>query len=168
MILATPAGSRRSGGSDDERESPVGSMIVTKGGSMIIGRKRVGIDWEPGSGPAQPPPGTEDTRVFYITVSPTQVLRISYASQTIQGRSPRPPHKPNQDSFVTMESIGNDPSLALFAVFDGHGPRGEDASNYCRVNLPDICVRQSGFASSPFEALSSSFETLHKRFISPE
>lgn len=49
-----------------------------------------------------------------------------------QGRSPRPPVKPNQDSFVALAGLGNNPALAVFGVFDGHGPRGEDASNYCR------------------------------------
>ena len=29
----------------------------------------------------------------------------------------------------------------LFGVFDGHGPKGEDASNFCRLNLPDIAGR---------------------------
>lgn len=172
MILAAPSAGKRPGKSGEAGVpappgvGPDGTLLVSKGGSMIIGRKRAG-DWEPGSGPAEPPPGTSATQVFYIPVSPTHLLRVSYAAATIQGRSPRPPHKPNQDSFVTLQCLGDDPSLALFAVFDGHGPRGEDASNYCRVNLSDICVQQPDFPTAPFEALTSSFETLHRRFISP-
>jgi hypothetical protein len=54
-----------------------------------------------------------------------------------QGRSPKPPVKPNQDSFVALEALGNNPQMALFGVFDGHGPKGEDASNYCRCGCSE-------------------------------
>lgn len=142
------------------------SMVVTKGGSYVIGRKYAGA-WEPGDSIARPD-NTLETRVVYVPVNETTVLRLAYAAVSEQGRSPRPPHKPNQDSFICMEAPGDDPSLALFAVFDGHGPKGEDASNFCRLNLPDIVVRSPLFPRTPFDALAESFEATHRRFISPE
>jgi len=94
-------------------------------------------------------------------------LRISYACHSKQGRTPKPPYKPNQDSFIALSSIGNNPQLALFGVFDGHGPRGEEASQFARVNLSDATIRHNNFLHSPFDAFIASFENVHQRFISP-
>lgn len=94
-------------------------------------------------------------------------LRISYACHSRQGRTPKPPFKPNQDSFISLSSLGNNPSLALFGVFDGHGPRGEEASQFARYNIPDATVRQTNFLQSPFDSFISSFEITHQRFTSP-
>ena len=47
---------------------------------------------------------------------------------SIQGVGPKPPQKPNQDSLVVLPKLANRNHLAAFGVFDGHGPRGEDAS----------------------------------------
>ena len=64
---------------------------------------------------------------------------------SLQGRTAKPPFKPNQDSFLAVPHIGSTKSLALFAVFDGHGPAGENAAHYCRVNMADVIVRQNLF-----------------------
>lgn len=66
-----------------------------------------------------------------------------------------------------MPGLGNEPSTALFGVFDGHGPRGEDASNFVRINLPDLCIRNPEFNKNVFEAVTAGLEHTHKRFINP-
>jgi serine/threonine protein phosphatase PrpC len=117
------------------------------------------------SGSGEGPATTGAAATATASSSATHYLRLSYAANSKQGRSPRPPAKPNQDSFLVAPSLGGDPSLALFAVFDGHGPRGEDASHFARTHLPDACARQPSFPRAPFEAFASSFEALHRRFV---
>ena len=106
-------------------------------------------------------------------------LQLRWGTKTLQGRSSRPPHKPNQDSFLAVAPLwaggagaggaahggaaagngangahgggaggGSDaPPCAVFAVFDGHGPYGEHASDFCRAHFCDLLRNQEGFAS---------------------
>lgn len=143
-----------------------GALEATKGGSYIIGRK-LEHDWEPGA-PILRPENTAHTAFAYVNVPDGTVLRVSYGCISEQGRSARPPHKANQDSFVALNAVGSNPALALFGVFDGHGPHGEDAAHYCRVNLPDVATRHPRFTASPEEALAKSFEAVHRKFVSPQ
>lgn len=144
-----------------------GDFVPTKGGSYIIGRKNAG-DWEPGS-PIQRPDNSESASHFYMYAdSSGDVVRLTYSAISIQGRSPHPPNKPNQDSFIALPRLGNSDDVALFGVFDGHGPRGEDAANYCRLNLPDVAIARPNFERSPLDAIAGSFELLHKQFITPQ
>ena len=131
------------------------ALEATKGGSYIIGRKVDG-EWEPGV-PIQRPENTATTAYTYINTTGGSVLRISYGCTSEQGRSARPPHKENQDSFLALGALGNNPALAVFGVFDGHGPHGEDAAHFCRIHLPDAATRHPRFAFSPEEALAQSF-----------
>jgi hypothetical protein len=143
-------------------------LVSSKGGSYIIGRKYAG-EWEPGEAIARPE-NTTRTQYTYVDVPGVgdQVLRISYGCVSEQGRNARPPHKPNQDSFLAMPNLGNNSTMALFGVFDGHGPRGEDAANYCRINMPDVVTRQPYFRSNPEESVTKSFEIVHRKFTSPQ
>lgn len=142
------------------------ALEATKGGSYVIGRK-LDDTWEPGA-PILRPENTAQTAFSYTDVPDGTVLRISYGCISEQGRSARPPHKANQDSFLALGGVGGNSALALFGVFDGHGPRGEDAAHYCRVNLPDVATRHPRFTASPEEALAKSFEALHRKFVSPQ
>lgn len=143
-------------------QSTSDDLLQTRGGSMIVGRKEAGA-WEPGSEIVRPL-NTTSSQTAYMPLENGNQARLTYAVVSLQGRSPRPPHKPNQDSFVVSVGLGNQPGVALFAVFDGHGPKGEDVSNYCRINVPDLTVRHANFSDSPFEALVASFEAAHKKF----
>lgn len=168
MIMAkmpAPTGGSLSNTSANDGMAASEALMASKGGSYIIGRK-MADDWEPGA-PIERPPTSSQSMHTYLPLPNGQVLRLTYGSASEQGRAPRPPHKPNQDSFVCLERLGNDSSVAVFGCFDGHGPRGEDASNFCRVNLPDVCVRHAAFKRSPFEALVASFEGTHRRFVAP-
>jgi hypothetical protein len=155
---------------DDDSSLPAAAddPVATKGGSYIIGRKYAG-EWEPGSAITRPE-NTVRTQYAYIDVPGVgdQVLRVSFGCVSEQGRSAKPPHKPNQDSFVALPSLGSSSNMALFGVFDGHGPRGEDAANYCRLNIPDAMTRQPYLRGSPEEALVKSFEIVHRKFVSPQ
>lgn len=145
------------------------ALQQTKGGSYVIGRKAAGA-WEPGS-PIRRPENSAATSHFYMPPAPGDgwVLRLSFAAVSLQGRSPHPPNKPNQDSFLALPRLGNAPDVALFGVFDGHGPRGEDAAEFCRINLPDVALgRPEWAAGAPLDAVAGSFEALHKLFITPQ
>jgi hypothetical protein len=65
------------------------------------------------------PDNTTTTQYAYIDIPGVgdRVLRISYGCVSEQGRSARPPLKPNQDSFVALPNLGNMPAMALFGVF---------------------------------------------------
>ena len=69
---------------------------------------------------------------FYLLIMPciadmTYSL-CPYSYRSLQGHNRKPPHKPNQDSFVIDRSLGGNSSLFLMGVFDGHGPYGDSAS----------------------------------------
>lgn len=149
---------------------------------MIVGRKEAGA-WEPGTEIVRPD-NTATTQVAFLSLPNGNKLQLAWAAVSLQGKSPRPPHKPNQDSYVVSIGLGSDPDqmhgsvagamtngpaggpVALFAVMDGHGPKGEDVSHYCRINIPDLTVRHPSFLTNPFDALCASFETAHRKYIS--
>ncbi|KAL7523424.1 hypothetical protein ACHAWF_000514, partial [Thalassiosira exigua] len=59
-------------------------------------------------------------------------LSLRYACKSRRGRDPDHPSKPNQDCY----GHHTNPSMAYFAVYDGHGPRGELCSHFLRTKLP--------------------------------
>lgn len=65
------------------------------------------------------------------------------------------PEAPNQDSFLIMK-IENE--YALYGVFDGHGRKGHDISNFVKDNLPKILFSQETFSQDPQDALLKTFE----------
>lgn len=52
------------------------------------------------------------------------------------------PESPNQDSWNILKVDGN---FALYGVFDGHGQRGHDVSNFVKDNLPKLIIRDARF-----------------------
>jgi serine/threonine protein phosphatase PrpC len=67
------------------------------------------------------------------------------------------PEAPNQDSFLIMKIEGQ---YAVYGVFDGHGRKGHDVSNFVKENLPKILFSSKSFADDPQEALKKSFEKM--------
>lgn len=65
--------------------------------------------------------------------------------------------KNNQDSFARMVSIKGDHRRALFAVFDGHGPKGDIVSQFIAKHLPGIIANHELLDSNPIDALKKSF-----------
>lgn len=52
------------------------------------------------------------------------------------------PDYPNQDSWMTLLVEGK---YALYGVFDGHGQKGHDLSNYVKDTLPKLIIRDERF-----------------------
>ncbi|SBS88332.1 protein phosphatase PPM5, putative [Plasmodium ovale curtisi] len=67
------------------------------------------------------------------------------------------PESPNQDDFIiiTMEN------LALYAIFDGHGPYGHDVSNYVQKELPYMIIKNENFLKNPKEVFTNAFLNIH-------
>lgn len=52
------------------------------------------------------------------------------------------PESPNQDSWFVLKLEGN---FSIYAVFDGHGQKGHDVSNFVKESLPKLIVKDSRF-----------------------
>jgi serine/threonine protein phosphatase PrpC len=52
------------------------------------------------------------------------------------------PESPNQDSWFVLKFEGN---YSIYAVFDGHGQKGHDISNFVKENLPKLIVKDQRF-----------------------
>lgn len=52
------------------------------------------------------------------------------------------PDAPNQDSWMALLVEGK---YALYGVFDGHGQKGHDLSNYVKDTLPKLIIRDERF-----------------------
>ncbi|CAK0837216.1 unnamed protein product [Prorocentrum cordatum] len=64
------------------------------------------------------------------------------------------PEAPNQDSFFIMKV---DDQYSLYGVFDGHGSKGHDVSNFVKDNLPKILFSQDGLDTDPKSVLLKTF-----------
>lgn len=61
--------------------------------------------------------------------------QVTFGYKTLAGRTEgRGQDKPNQDS-VSIVRNQSTPHRAIFGVFDGHGPYGEHASHFCRMEM---------------------------------
>mmetsp|Transcript_89641 Transcript_89641/g.254121 ORF Transcript_89641/g.254121 Transcript_89641/m.254121 type:complete len:447 (-) Transcript_89641:119-1459(-) len=65
------------------------------------------------------------------------------------------PEAPNQDSFFIMKVEGR---YSLYGVFDGHGRKGHDVSNFVKDSLPKILLSQENLNEDPLTALTRTFE----------
>mmetsp|Transcript_119893 Transcript_119893/g.339850 ORF Transcript_119893/g.339850 Transcript_119893/m.339850 type:complete len:469 (-) Transcript_119893:96-1502(-) len=64
------------------------------------------------------------------------------------------PEAPNQDSFFILKVKE---SYSLYGVFDGHGKKGHDISNFVKENLPKILISQEDVLTDPMAALTKTF-----------
>lgn len=158
------------------------NLQPTKGGSMLLDSKgkaaimeqqapplatmatAIPLLWQPGTAITRPS-DTRETQLTYIPTSDGRYLRLCYGAMSHQGYTTRRSGKVNQDSWIIAPSLRGDPQSFLMAVFDGHGPKGEDASHYCAVHLATLLQAQPDFQYDPFHALRSSFEPLHQGYI---
>jgi len=51
------------------------------------------------------------------------------------------PDSPNQDSFIVFTTE----SCSIYVVFDGHGHKGHEVSNFVKENLPRLIVKDARF-----------------------
>jgi len=69
------------------------------------------------------------------------------------------PESPNQDSFsvLIVES-----EFALYCVYDGHGPRGHDISNFVRETLVKLFVGSDVRTTDPKQAFEDAFVAVQR------
>ncbi|KAL7542740.1 hypothetical protein ACHAXR_012022 [Thalassiosira sp. AJA248-18] len=72
-------------------------------------------------------------------------LSLRYAALSHRGRDPDHPSKPNQDCFGHHYNQHS----AFFAVYDGHGPVGEQCSHFVRSRLPQLLKKGIQTKQSP-------------------
>lgn len=73
---------------------------------------------------------------------------------------------PNQDDFVlARHSLANDGHIALYGVFDGHGPAGHHCAGYVRGFLPESLFGQRSLISGPQEALQLAFAQVQEGLL---
>jgi len=65
------------------------------------------------------------------------------------------PRSPNQDSFIVLAVEG---LFSLYGVFDGHGRKGHDVSNFIKDVLPKVLLTSPHFFDAPEVALEEAFE----------
>lgn len=72
------------------------------------------------------------------------------------------PESPNQDSFFILKSEGK---CCIYGVFDGHGHKGHDISNFIKDNLPKVLLQQKVLEEDPLTALSIAFEKTQQLIV---
>jgi serine/threonine protein phosphatase PrpC len=65
------------------------------------------------------------------------------------------PEAPNQDSFFIIKVPGE---LALYGVFDGHGPCGHDVSEFVKNELPKLLLKDPNIKVDPRQAMIDGFQ----------
>lgn len=73
---------------------------------------------------------------------------------------------PNQDDFlVARHTLPNDGHIALYGVFDGHGPAGHHCAAFARGCLPESLFGQHHLLMRPEETLRQAFEHTHQSLL---
>jgi hypothetical protein len=89
-------------------------------------------------------------------------VRLRYGVECVAGRAAAgQAAKPNQDSFCAA-ALGA--GRWVFGVFDGHGPRGEDAANFCRLVLPRALAAGLAAGQPADAALHRAYAHAHAGF----
>jgi len=162
----------------------------TKGGSLIfnvsqenmMGEEKIDFvdeqnitspakaDWKVGKAIKRAPDMKESVTVP-VLIPQTQgggVIKAEVGYKTLQGKNPRPPHKPNQDA-LTIFIVDGHPNLVVFACFDGHGPFGEHASQFCRSRLHPAMLNQGQLlVDDPRQAFINAIADVHAQFCSDD
>lgn len=60
------------------------------------------------------------------------------------------PESPNQDSWSVLQVDGG---FSLYGVYDGHGIKGHDVSNFVKDNLPKLLIRDKRFKTDEMEPM---------------
>jgi len=76
------------------------------------------------------------------------------------------PESPNQDSWSILKVDGN---FAIYGVFDGHGQKGHDVSNFVKDNLPKLIIRDPRFKTEDQEQmLKDSFKKIQNLIVTAD
>jgi serine/threonine protein phosphatase PrpC len=128
-------------------------------------------DWKVGKA-IKRAPDMKETVAVPVVIPQNQgggVIKAEVGYKTLQGKNPRPPHKPNQDALSIFIVEGH-PNLVVFACFDGHGPYGEHASQFCRSRLHPAMLNQGNdmLNTDPRQAFINAIADVHAQFCSDE
>lgn len=72
------------------------------------------------------------------------------------------PESPNQDSFFILKC---DQDFSIYGVFDGHGRKGHDISNFVKDLLPKILLMDPHLSKDPLQALANAFEQTQRLIV---
>lgn len=117
--------------------------------------------------------GENGDRKFSIG-SHTDQGKTSFANKTIQQmgdeidthslgigftcRKGLKPESPNQDSWSVIKVDGK---FSIYGVYDGHGQKGHDVSNFVKENLPKLIIRDRRFKTPEMkDMLKDSFKKM--------
>jgi len=76
------------------------------------------------------------------------------------------PESPNQDSWSILKVDGN---FAIYGVFDGHGQRGHDVSNFVKDNLPKLIIRDPRFKTEDqAQMLKETFKKIQNLIVTAD
>jgi len=62
------------------------------------------------------------------------------------------PESPNQDSWFVLRVEGEKP-CSIYGVFDGHGKKGHDVSQFVKDNLPKLIVKDPRFMTDEMDKM---------------
>mmetsp|Transcript_3821 Transcript_3821/g.6004 ORF Transcript_3821/g.6004 Transcript_3821/m.6004 type:complete len:354 (+) Transcript_3821:73-1134(+) len=79
--------------------------------------------------------------------------KMNCGVRTKKGFVPGNPGKVNQDRFVVKWGLQKRDDVSLFGAFDGHGPVGQEISQYVATNLPIYLENQENLLSDPKKAI---------------
>jgi serine/threonine protein phosphatase PrpC len=116
---------------------------------------------------------TEGDRKFSIG-SNTDQGKTSFANKTVQQmgdevdpvalgigwtcRKGLKPEAPNQDSWSVLQVAGN---FSIYGVYDGHGQKGHDVSQFVKENIPKMIVRDQRFKTDQMaEMMKDTFKKI--------
>jgi serine/threonine protein phosphatase PrpC len=60
------------------------------------------------------------------------------------------PESPNQDSWSVLKVEGD---FSIYGVYDGHGQKGHDVSNFVKENIPKLIVRDQRFKTDDMKPM---------------
>ena len=171
MVLNKKTAPTSAGGTDaDIGISNGGSQLMNASMLGKLGNKNTTLNEFNSGGQRQPPPIHEPiTCVHELGVGPdgkSMTVPITFGYRSIQGRNPRPPHKPNQDNMLYSLKMGDAPDINLFGVLDGHGPFGEAASYFVFKEFAKTVMSDPEFAAgNHLDAYTAGFKGTHGRGV---
>lgn len=73
---------------------------------------------------------------------------------------------PNQDDFlIAQHTLAHDGYIALYGVFDGHGPEGHQCAAFARGTLPECLFGEHSLLMKPEDTLRQAFEHTQARLL---
>jgi serine/threonine protein phosphatase PrpC len=95
-----------------------------------------------------------DLNVPTVFSSKAATLPLRWGEYSRPGNDPMKRVKENQDSLVVVDGYGQKENQMFIGVFDGHGPNGGLASQFCRDRMPASWLASGDLDPDPFVAIN--------------